>query len=214
MSARTPKQQRSIARREQIMASTSRLIAQKGYANLTISEIALEAGVSPSSMYQYFKDKTAIMLALQQQYAAHFQQSLAAAFQQVPASKEQLTDYFLKIMQLNYQLHLSDPVVRDITLAASTNKEIANLEAEDLAATLSFLLKQTQVFFPAEQHPKVETMLQLLVHSAMAATSLALTQQPSQADATMQCAYRMLALAWQDFCRHPEQPPLSVHDPV
>lgn len=206
MSARIPKQQRSIARREQILASTSRLIGQKGYANLTISDIAKDAGIGPSSMYQYFQDKTAIMLALQQQYAAHFQQSLAAAFHQVPESKEQLASYFLGIMQLNYELHLSDPVVRDITLAASTNKEIANLEAEDLAATLQFLFKQAQVFFAAEHHSALQIMLELLVHSALAATALALTQQPSHANATMQRAYRFLALAWQDFCQHPDLP--------
>lgn len=206
MSPRKPQQQRSIARREQIMAAARRLIGQKGYANLTISELAKEADVSPSSMYQYFKDKTAIMVALQQDSASHFQLALTEVFQQVPTHKEQLADYFLQIMRLNYQMHQSDPVVRDITLAAATNKEIANLEAADLAATMRFLLNQSLSFFPVEQHVAVETMLSVLVHSALATTALALQQQPSHADATMQCGCRLLALGWKDFCQSPKLP--------
>ncbi|HAU5614992.1 TPA: TetR/AcrR family transcriptional regulator [Morganella morganii] len=47
---RSPQQQRSKQRSEQILAAARAIILQKGCANLTISEIAEVAGVTPGSM--------------------------------------------------------------------------------------------------------------------------------------------------------------------
>ena len=77
---RSPQQQRSKQRSEQILAAARAIILQKGCANLTISEIAAVAGVTPGSMYQYYRNKAAIVLALGQYYVELSQQQLAQIF--------------------------------------------------------------------------------------------------------------------------------------
>ena len=59
---RTPKQQRSIDKKNRIIAAGYTLFAQKGYYNTNTAEIAKEAGVSTGIVYGYFHDKRDILV--------------------------------------------------------------------------------------------------------------------------------------------------------
>ena len=102
---RSPQQQRSKQRSEQILAAARAIILQKGCANLTISEIAEVAGVTPGSMYQYYRNKAAIVLALGQYYVELSQQQLAHIFTEPVTSREQLATLFLQVLEQHYQLY-------------------------------------------------------------------------------------------------------------
>lgn len=52
------------SRRNAILATASRLFAEKGYANATTSEIAREAGVAEGTLYHHFGSKDGIFLTL------------------------------------------------------------------------------------------------------------------------------------------------------
>jgi AcrR family transcriptional regulator len=52
------------ARSRAILATASRLFAEKGYANATTSEIAREAGVAEGTLYHHFGSKDGIFLTL------------------------------------------------------------------------------------------------------------------------------------------------------
>jgi AcrR family transcriptional regulator len=52
------------ARREQILGAAMRVFAAKGYSRATTREVAREAGVSEGTIYNYFEDKEALLMAI------------------------------------------------------------------------------------------------------------------------------------------------------
>ena len=52
------------ARREQIVGAATRVFAGKGFRRATTREVAREAGVSEGTIYNYFEDKDALLMAI------------------------------------------------------------------------------------------------------------------------------------------------------
>ncbi len=199
---RSPQQQRSKQRADQILAAARAIILQKGCANLTISEIAEVAGVTPGSMYQYYRNKAAIVLALGQYYVALFQQRLAQIFSEPVSSREQLAVLFLQVLEQHYQLFRDDPVVRDIWAGTATDKDMQNLEQQDNAQHLQFFYTVAAPFFPPAAAPELHRTLNLLLHFAVAGSRLALEQDEVEGRCTLDAAKKMLSQMWLQFCRN------------
>ncbi len=58
---KSPSQQRSQALVDAIVEAGSRVLAARGWDQLTLQQVATVAGVSPGSLYQYFPDKAALV---------------------------------------------------------------------------------------------------------------------------------------------------------
>ena len=75
------------ARREQIVRAATRIFAEKGFRRATTREVAREAGVSEGTIYNYFEDKDALLMAIlhklneTERRAADFEEGMAADFQ-------------------------------------------------------------------------------------------------------------------------------------
>src|SRR5256884_8002554 len=52
------------ARRNQILDAATKVFAEKGYHLTTIKDIATEAGIANGTIYNYFENKTALMLGI------------------------------------------------------------------------------------------------------------------------------------------------------
>lgn len=52
------------ARRNQILDAAARLFAEKGFHSTTIKDIATEAGIAHGTIYNYFENKTALLLGI------------------------------------------------------------------------------------------------------------------------------------------------------
>lgn len=61
---RVPAQERSRRRVEDLLDAAAKLVVTHGVESLTTRDIAAEAGVPVASLYQYFADKEALLLAL------------------------------------------------------------------------------------------------------------------------------------------------------
>lgn len=66
MSPRTPEQFEEMreSRRQQIMDAGLELFASEGYSHCSISQLATHAGISKGLMYNYFKSKEALLVAI------------------------------------------------------------------------------------------------------------------------------------------------------
>jgi len=66
MSPRTPEQFEEIreTRRKQIMDAALDLFASEGYSHCSIAQLAMHAGISKGLMYNYFKSKEALLIAV------------------------------------------------------------------------------------------------------------------------------------------------------
>lgn len=51
-------------RKKKILTSATRIIGEKGFQNATIAEIAKEAGIGDATIYEYFKNKEDLLLAI------------------------------------------------------------------------------------------------------------------------------------------------------
>ena len=51
-------------RKKRILTSAIRIIGDKGYQNATIAEIAKDAGIGDATIYEYFKNKEDLLLAI------------------------------------------------------------------------------------------------------------------------------------------------------
>jgi len=76
---RVPTQARSRKRVEQVLDAAATLVVRDGVDALTTSEIARAAGIPVASLYQYFADKDAVLLALAERDMAEMDAEVAAA---------------------------------------------------------------------------------------------------------------------------------------
>ena len=74
------------ARRRQILDAATRVFAEKGFRRATTREVAREAGVSEGTIYNYFEDKDALLMAIldvlneTERRAEDFEEGLATDF--------------------------------------------------------------------------------------------------------------------------------------
>jgi len=67
-SRRRPIQERGKERYQMIIEATTKLVGERGNDDVSIRDIAKQANVAPSSIYQYFHDKNDIIIAIMQDY--------------------------------------------------------------------------------------------------------------------------------------------------
>lgn len=75
---RIPTQERSRLRVERILDATSELVLASGVEHLTTRAIAQQAGVPVASLYQYFADREAILLAIAERDMAEMDEQVLA----------------------------------------------------------------------------------------------------------------------------------------
>jgi AcrR family transcriptional regulator len=68
-----PRQARSKKRFNLILKTAARLFDEQGVVHITTNDIAAKADISVGSLYRYFPDKNAIIIALVQQYTAQIE---------------------------------------------------------------------------------------------------------------------------------------------
>lgn len=81
---RTPKQRRSIEKKERIAKAGFDLFCEKGYHKTNTIEIAKRAGISIGAVYSYFKDKRDIYIAAFEQYISSFSELLFKELEELP----------------------------------------------------------------------------------------------------------------------------------
>ena len=69
---RTPKQERSIKKKENIRTTSLALFCKHGYHSVTTNQIAKEAHMSVGSLYEYYANKEAILVEILDDYFESF----------------------------------------------------------------------------------------------------------------------------------------------
>jgi len=65
---KSPRQQRSRAMVDTIIEAATRVLGHRGWADFTTNEVAVVAGVSVGSLYQYFPNKLALAESIRQRH--------------------------------------------------------------------------------------------------------------------------------------------------
>lgn len=196
---RTPIQNRSKKRVQQILDAAVEIIAEKGSAGLSITGIAKRAGVTAGSMYQYFPNKDAIVYALAEFYLEEIGKQFEAKFQRLPQSRDEIRLMSREIFDSYSQLHCNDPVVRDILMGASVNKETMDLDWEDTLKNQEFMFEISKPFYPEAMHDELKITLLLFLQYAVSSTKAAIETPKSQQAELLSVACDMFNSMWLSF---------------
>jgi AcrR family transcriptional regulator len=109
---RVPKQRRALRTRAAILDAARAEFSLRGHAAATSKTIAVRAGVSVGSLYQYFSDKDQILVEIAQVRAEEISaQTLGALGNRVapPASERQLRQRLTDVLEVVLREHRDDP---------------------------------------------------------------------------------------------------------
>ncbi|KXF75332.1 TetR family transcriptional regulator [Paramesorhizobium deserti] len=125
-----PTQQRSRERVERMLEAAAALIAEKGSDALKMGEVAERAGVPIGSLYQFFPDKSAIILTLAERYNALSRECIGEGLADV-RDMAGLERAFTELVDTYYEMFLAEPVMRDIWSGTQADKALRENELAD-----------------------------------------------------------------------------------
>jgi AcrR family transcriptional regulator len=103
-----PRQARSVATVESILAAAARVLAGESLAGFNTNRVAEVAGVSVGSLYQYFPNKAALVAALIEREHEQLARALEAAVE--AAATRSLDDGLHALARLAIEQQYRDPV--------------------------------------------------------------------------------------------------------
>jgi AcrR family transcriptional regulator len=143
---KTPRQSRSSTTVDALLVAATRVFKELGYSGATTNRIAVVAGVSIGSLYEYFPNKDALLAALARR---HMQEGLEEAARFLAAGTAGGTIDALARSGLHAMLALHDRdvalhrmIFEETALPAWLRRELTIL-AEPLVDTLTALLKSS-----------------------------------------------------------------------
>ena len=177
---RRPRQERSRQLFEAIVDSTRTLIAERGLAPISMTDIANEADVAITAVYRYFPNKQAIVreLALR---LFETDAELAAVFgsgdRDAPA-----TQLIQRDMEAYCRFHLGDAVRLQIRAAIQADAELSDLDLADSRAHAAIVADRLELAGVQESRDVLERRALVLVEIVGSVIRLAGRVEPNEVD--------------------------------
>ena len=102
-----PRQDRSKATVDTILAATARVLVKHGFDGLTTNAVATAAGVSIGSLYQYFPNKEALVAALIEHHVEQMNGAVLAELTRV--AQLPVAEAVRSVVELTIRAHAVDP---------------------------------------------------------------------------------------------------------
>lgn len=112
---KTPAQKRSQATVDAIVQASTYILIESGWRGFTTNAIAERAGVNISSLYQFFKNKEAIIAEIQRRHAADSRADLHEVLQNLP-EQHTLQEALTRLIQVVINKHQVAPEVHKILM--------------------------------------------------------------------------------------------------
>jgi AcrR family transcriptional regulator len=160
---RTPKQDRSRERVDAIVEASRRLIGQRGNDAVSVREIALQAGVPISSVYQYFPDKNAILRVLILDYFERIRLRLARIMdgvnhaEDLPGAVEEMVDALIRLFR-------REPAMGTIWSSVQANVVLRAVDMEDTREFAEFLQELFRKVLPDTDTEQIFDVSLFAVH--------------------------------------------------
>lgn len=136
---RVPTQARSRRRVERVLDAAAGLVIEHGVDALTTRSIASSAGVPVASLYQYFADKEAVLLALAERDMAEMDAQVLADLADLPRDEVTLADVVRTTTAAFVKVYDRRPAFAEVYLRGRTNSAIAQFGREHNARVARML---------------------------------------------------------------------------
>lgn len=92
--------------RERVFAAFADLMGERGYATISLADIASRAGIGRTALYNHFPDKEAVVLAFAMDETSRYVAELEAALADVAEPTAALRTYIRTQLILSQELHV------------------------------------------------------------------------------------------------------------
>jgi len=129
-------QQKEKTRRSLIDAAFNQLSAEHGFSNLSLREVAREAGIAPTSFYRHFKDMNELGLTMVDEGGLMLRQLMRKARQRINKGGSTIrisTDTFMEFVQSHpnvFRLLLQERSGNSAAFRQAVNREIRHFIEE------------------------------------------------------------------------------------
>ncbi|WP_223190346.1 TetR/AcrR family transcriptional regulator [Nonomuraea terrae] len=141
-----PRQQRSRETVAAILEAAAQLFQRHGYGETTTNKIAERAGVSIGSLYQYFPNKDALLVALAENCLAEVEGHVSEVFSQAGEERPGLHGLLTELVRRVADLHTDRPALHRLLydLSPRTPGLVARFRAAEqrMAAALAAELRR------------------------------------------------------------------------
>jgi AcrR family transcriptional regulator len=182
---RRPKQERSRERIDAILATTMRLIGEKGIDAVTMKEVGALAGGPIATVYHYFPNKSAILAMLYERFSEVSRARLAVIVADIgglgdviAAADRLLDDYYERVA--------GDPAIQDLQNAIQADKALQNLDIAETRRQAAMFCDHVGPFLPAERRQEFGRMVFLIFQLAGGVVRMALTQDETESRHTIE----------------------------
>ncbi len=184
---REPKQERSQARFEAILAVALQLIAARGYEAVSMREIAREAGLPIASLYLYFPTKLAIVQEVWQRYTGSVGERLQADLALLDGAPDSAAAGALieRLIDLMVDIQVSHPGFVEVWGCVAASPELRALNSADTLATAELVGQAICAAQPAADAELVHGLALLLCEAGSSVTKLALELPEPQRSRTL-----------------------------
>ena len=163
-----PKQSRSKEKVERILKASKQILSQNGLGGFTTNSVAEACGVTVGSIYQYFPNKEAIIIALYEEWLYDVQQSFLNYSEKEKDEKNHVT-FYVGFAQTIYddlynQNHL---LYRQLHIAFLANKKLAQLEVMHEEKMLNQIVAINQQFTSLKssiEHQRLKFIFQTILN--------------------------------------------------
>ena len=171
---RTPTQVRGKEKVDLILTAAKGLIGERGNDAVSMREIAKECGIAPSSIYQYFPDKNALLEAIMAEYYAKFAEILESGFGEVTdmAGYIKAAD---KGLDRFYKLFKEEPILATIWASVQGNTVLLEMDIRDSREKAEIMTKVQCSIFPTLKRKDIFDTNFLLANMMGPAVRVALT---------------------------------------
>jgi AcrR family transcriptional regulator len=164
-----PSQRRSRDTVDTILEAAARVFAERGFAGGTTNHIALTAGVSVGSLYEYFPNKGAILVAIAQRQLdrmiAEVQRAIA---QREP--REPLDGLLRRFVETMLAVHESDPELHRVLFGEAPHPSELHACVLQMEETLAHTVEARLSAFPEVAARDRDTAAHLVVQTVEALT--------------------------------------------
>ncbi|AZO08523.1 MULTISPECIES: TetR/AcrR family transcriptional regulator [unclassified Mesorhizobium] len=182
---RKPKQERSRERIDAILATTMRLIGEKGIDAVTMKEVGALAGGPIATVYHYFPSKSAILAMLYDRFAEESRARFATIIAEIrglddvtTAADRLLDDYCSRVA--------ADPAIQDLQNAIQADKALQHLDIAETRRQADMFCTKVAPMLRADQREAFGRVVFLIFQLAGGVVRLALTQDEAEGRRTIE----------------------------
>lgn len=164
-----PRQQRSQDTVDAILEAGARVFAERGFAGGTTNHIAVTAGVSVGSLYEYFPNKGAILVAIAQRQLdrmiAEVQRAIAEG-----EPREPLRELLSRFVETMLAVHESDPELHRVLFGEAPHPSELHACVLQMEETLAHTIEARLSACPEVATRDRDTAAHLVVQTVEALT--------------------------------------------